>query len=74
MKTEHGFILSAKPTNPRKRDGQDTRLSDILVSPKRPTIAILFFRLFQTEKIERGKPPDCVKTQSLVGDSVPKPL
>mgnify|MGYP002644508915 CR=1 FL=1 len=56
LKTEHGFILSAKPTNPRKRDGQDTRLSDILVSPKRPTIAILFFRLFQTEKIERGKP------------------
>ena len=41
---------------------------------QRPTIAILFFRLFQTEKIERGKPPDCVKTQSLVGDSVPKPL
>lgn len=53
---EKNFILSAKPTNPRKRDGQDTPLLDILVSPKCPTIAILFFRLFQTEKIERGKP------------------
>lgn len=31
---EKNFILSAKPTNPRKRDGQDTPLSDILVSPK----------------------------------------